>query len=87
MRADRDTPKGCCSHRVSHRHRVAGMKATGDVGGGYKIEQRLVLCGAGATKTLPQVGVEIYANWQAVEPLFLADFLLAVHRLGLDDLP
>jgi len=87
VRADRDTPKSCRSHRVSHRRCVAGMEATGNVGGGYEIEQGLVLRGAGATKTLSQVGVEIYAEWQAGEPLFLAVFLLAVHRLGFDDLP
>jgi len=87
MRPDRDTPKCCRPHCVPHCDRIAGVEATGDVGGGNEIEQGLVFRGAGATKALSQVGVEIDAEWQAVEPLFLADFLLAVNRLGLDDLP
>src|ERR1700730_1356448 len=87
VRANCDTPKRCRSHCVSHCRRVPGVEATGDVGGGYEVKQRLVLRGAGATKALPQVRGESYAKWQAGEPLFLADFLLAVHRLGLDDLP
>ncbi len=87
MRTDGDTPKRCRPHCVPHRDRITGVKPTGDVGGGYEIEQGLVFRGAGATEALPQVGVEIDAKWQAVEPLFLADFLLAVNRLGLDDLP
>jgi hypothetical protein len=63
------------------------MEAARDVGGGYKIEECLVLRGAGEAKALSEVGVEIYREWQAGQPLFLTAFLPAVHRLGLDDLP
>ena len=87
MRADRDAPKRRRSHCVSHRDCVAGVEATGDVGRGHEIEECLVLQLARAAKALSEVRAEIYAEWQAGVPLFFTVFLLAVHRLGLDDLP